>query len=71
MFIEESVYDPNSRRVTHRCRDLTDIIEGFGLWASLDLTWDTATEEQQDEFVFWANDDDLIPTELVPGQEWR
>jgi hypothetical protein len=72
MFIEESVYDPNSRRVTHRCRDLTDIIEGFGLWAldSVD-TYDAATAEEQDELVFWANDDDLIPTAMVPGQEWR
>jgi hypothetical protein len=72
MFIEETTFDANTRRVTHRCRDLTDIIEGFGLWApgSVD-TWDAATEEEQDQFVFWADDNDLIPTEMVLGQEWR
>lgn len=72
MFIEETTFDPNSRRVTHRCRSLTDILEGFGEWATDGVdTWDAATEEQQEELVFWANDDDLIPTEMAPGQEWR
>ena len=71
VFIKEITFDPNTRRVTHLCRDLTAIISGFGEWASIDLTWDTATDEQQEEFAFWANDDDLIPTELAPGQEWR
>lgn len=71
-FIEETTYDATSRRVTHKARDLTAILEGFGDWASDSVdTWDAATEEQQEELVFWANDDDLIPTELAPGQEWR
>jgi hypothetical protein len=71
MFIEETTYDPNARRVMHKCRDLSAIIEGFGEWSISDVTWDTATEQQQEDLVFWANDDDLIPTELAPGQEWR
>lgn len=72
MFIEETTFDPNTRRVTHRCRSLTDILDGFGEWATDGVDdWDTATDEEQETLVFWANDDDLIPTELAPGQEWR
>jgi hypothetical protein len=72
VFIKETTYNPNTHRNSHLCRVLTDIIEGFGEWAAdLDLTWDTATDEQQETLVFWANDDDVIPTELAPGQEWR
>jgi hypothetical protein len=77
MFIKQTSYDPNTRRVTHLCRTLSDIIEGFGLWASDAVdTYGAATAEEQQTLMFWANDDDLVPLGTSPetyvaGMEWR
>jgi hypothetical protein len=78
LFIKETTYDPNTHRNTHLCRDLGPIIEGqWGEWAPDSVVdYESATAEQREEFMFWANDDDLVPVgtspeTFVPGQEWR
>lgn len=73
MFIKETSYEPSARRVTHLCRDLTDIITGqWGEWASASVdTWDAASAAEQDELAWWADDDDTIPSAGAPGTEWR
>jgi hypothetical protein len=73
MWIRETTYDPNIRRVTHICRDLTDILGSVGEWAAAGGAefYDDATEDEQESEMFWSDDDDTVPTEGAEGGEWR
>lgn len=61
LWIRETSYDQATRRVTHLCRDLTDII-GTAAFAAGDEvpTYVLGTAEQQAKYVFAADDDGLV-----------
>lgn len=73
MWIKETSFDPKSRRVTHVCRDLTDIIGPAARWADGELVYETASAADQAAYAFWADEDGLVPDgdEVAAGMEWR
>jgi hypothetical protein len=74
MWIKETSYDPQTRRVTHTCRDLTDVLEGAAAWMAAigveDYGDDTQTRWANEDGEITPDDNELVTVQMAAA-EWR
>lgn len=68
MWIKETSCNLKTMRVTHLCRDLTDILGTAAFWGPDGLTtYDTEDASDQLDYAFWADEDDLVGAVAAKG----
>lgn len=68
MWIKETSFNLKTMRVTHLCRDLTDILGTAAFWGPDGLTtYDAEDASDQADYAFWADEDDLVGAVAAKG----